>query len=125
MSADHHPEAIKKQVSLYWKVFGALTIGTIITVAIANVHLGILLGIAVALVVALVKGSLVAGYFMHLFHEVKWIYGVLLLTAVFFVVLIALVMWTTADQQGRHSGTFAVPQRHVEPHHATEAAEAH
>ena len=129
MSPDHQPDAIKKQVSLYWKVFGALIIGTIITVAISNVHLGILLGIAVAVAVAVVKGSLVAGYFMHLFHEVKWIYGVLILTAFFFMVLIGLVMFSASDEQGRHTGLFTVPQKHAVIHHeashAAEPAEAH
>ncbi|MCX7916071.1 MAG: cytochrome C oxidase subunit IV family protein, partial [Verrucomicrobiae bacterium] len=103
MSATSHPD-IQKKVSVYWKVFWALLVATVITVAIANVHMGILLGIVVALIVALVKGSLVAGYFMHLFHEVRWVYGILALTAFFFVAMIVLIVWTHADQQGHNSG---------------------
>lgn len=112
MSAESHVE-IHKKVSVYWKVFWALLAGTVITVAIANIHMGILLGIVVAIIVAVFKGSLVAGYFMHLFHEVRWVYGVLALTAFFFVAMIGLIMWTHADQQGHNSGAFAVPQRHA------------
>jgi caa(3)-type oxidase subunit IV len=115
MSTDH-PEAIKKQVSLYWKIFWALAVGTALTVAAAFFHhWGVYFAVVLALIIALAKGSLVAGYFMHLFHEVKWIHGILALTAVFFVALIALVMWTSADQQGKHHGIFVVPQKHVEP----------
>jgi caa(3)-type oxidase subunit IV len=56
----------------------------------SNVHLGIILGIIVASIIATVKGALVAGYFMHLFAERRLIYGVLALTAVFIVVMIGL-----------------------------------
>lgn len=112
MSTSSHAD-IHKKVSIYWKVFWALLVATVITVAIANVHMGILLGIIVALIVALVKGSLVAGYFMHLFHEVKWVYGVLALTGFFFIAMIVLIVWTHADQQGQNTGAFAVPARHA------------
>ena len=109
---------IAKQVKLY-KIIGAiLIVGTIITVMASNVHLGIILGIIVALIIATVKGTLVAGYFMHLFSERRLIYGVLALTAVFIVVMIGLLLFATGDQQGHHSGAFNVPQKFVEPHHA-------
>ena len=39
----------------------------------------------VALIVATIKGSLVAMYFMHLLHERKVIYWVLILTVIFFI----------------------------------------
>ena len=43
-----------------------------------------------ALLVATIKGGLVACYFMHLISEKKLIYAVLMLTVAFFVVLLAL-----------------------------------
>ena len=49
------------------------------------------------LLVATVKGSLVACYFMHLISEKKLIYAVLGLTFVFFVVLLALPSLTVHD----------------------------
>jgi len=67
---------------------------TIITVAISYLHLPLPLAVTAALLVATVKGSLVACYFMHLISEKKLIYAVLGLTAVFFVVLLALPVVT-------------------------------
>ncbi len=108
---------VSKQVKIYRVVGTVLIVGTIITVVASNVHLGILLGIIIAVVIATIKGSLVAGYFMHLFAERKLIYGVLALTAVFIVVMIGLLLFTYGDQQGHHRGAFIVPQGHVQPHH--------
>ena len=41
------------------------------------------LAITVALIIATMKGSMVASVFMHLSHEKQWIYGALMLTVVF------------------------------------------
>ena len=43
------------------------------------------IGIAVGLLIASVKGFLVAGNFMHLLDEVKPIYWILILSSIFFV----------------------------------------
>ena len=53
--------------------------------------------VAVALLVATVKGSLVACYFMHLISEKKLILAVLALTVAFFVVLLALPVLTHSN----------------------------
>ena len=47
------------------------------------------MAVTVALLVATIKGSLVACYFMHLISEKKLIYAVLALTVVFFIALLA------------------------------------
>jgi len=104
-------------------VFAALAIGTAITVFASNFRLGITLGIIVALIIATVKGSLVAGFFMHLVGERKLIYWVLTLTALFVAAMVGLIMFTHHDQQGRQQGIFAVPQQHVPVHSAGTAAE--
>ena len=109
---------IPSQVRIYKIVGAVLIVGTMITVMAANVHLGIILGIIVAIMIATIKGTLVAGYFMHLFAERRLIYGILALTAVFIVVMIGLLLFSYGDQQGHHSGAFNVPQKFVEPHHA-------
>jgi len=86
---DDSPEGIRKEVRRYLIVFGMLAILTIITVAIAQLHLPTWKAVTLALAVATVKGSLVAAFFMHLVSERKLIYGVLVLTVFFFGVL----MW--------------------------------
>ena len=89
-AASDHAADIDRHVRVYITVFVALMALTIITVAISYLHLPLPIAVTVALLVATVKGSLVACYFMHLISEKKLIYAVLALTAVFFVVLLAL-----------------------------------
>ncbi|HEX8173135.1 MAG TPA: cytochrome C oxidase subunit IV family protein [Thermoanaerobaculia bacterium] len=85
---DNSPEAIRKEIRKYLYVFGALAVLTIVTVAISQLHLPTHLAIILALSVALVKGSLVAAFFMHLISERKLIYAVLLMTVFFFGMLL-------------------------------------
>ncbi|MBN4080829.1 cytochrome C oxidase subunit IV family protein [Caldithrix abyssi] len=85
--ADLTPEEIKHHVKTYVLVFVALAFFTIVTVAISFLDLSVGTSIALALIVASVKGSLVACYFMHLIDEKVTIYWTLLVTAVMFFVL--------------------------------------
>ena len=78
-------------------VFVGLMALTLITVAVSYLRLGVEAAIIVALIIATVKGSLVASYFMHLISEKKMIYMTLILTAVFFAVLMALPLFHHAD----------------------------
>jgi cytochrome c oxidase subunit 4 len=89
MTSDHAAD-IDSHVRVYITVFVALMVLTIVTVAVSRVHLPVPIAVTVALIVATIKGSLVACYFMHLISEKKLIYAVLVLTAVFFVALLAL-----------------------------------
>ena len=90
MTSEHAAADIDKHVKVYITVFVTLMALTLITVAVSYLHLPLPLAVTVALLVATVKGSLVACYFMHLISEKKLIYAVLALTAVFFVALLAL-----------------------------------
>ena len=94
------PAAIKKSIRTYMMVGALLYIGTVITVAVNQVHLIVPLAITVALIIATIKGSAVAAVFMHLSHEKKWIYGSLILTVVFFIVLMAVPILTVSDGIG-------------------------
>ena len=96
MTSDHAVD-IDRHVRVYIIVFVALMALTIITVAISYLHLPLTIAVTVALLVATIKGSLVACYFMHLISEKKVIYAVLALTAFFFVALLALPVFTVSD----------------------------
>jgi cytochrome c oxidase subunit IV len=96
MSTDHAAD-IDKHVKVYITVFVALMVLTVVTVAISRVHLPVPMAVTVALLVATIKGSLVACYFMHLISEKKLIIAVLALTAVFFVALLALPVVTHSE----------------------------
>lgn len=92
-----HAADIDKHVRVYVTVFVALMVLTVVTVAVSRVHLPVPMAVTVALLVATVKGTLVACYFMHLLSEKKLIYAVLVLTAVFFIVLLALPVVTHSN----------------------------
>jgi len=91
---------VAKRVGLYFKIGAALFTFTAITVAVNQIHLAVPLAITVALLIAATKGSMVASVFMHLSDERRWIYGALLLTAVFFLALIFIPLATVHDGIG-------------------------
>ena len=86
---DNSPEAIRKEVRKYLTVFAALAGLTVVTVVIARFDLPPWQAVALALLVASVKASLVAAVFMHLISEKKLVYAVLVVTAFFF----GMLMW--------------------------------
>ena len=101
MTNDHAAD-IDKHVKVYISVFAALMVLTLVTVGISRFHFSVPVAVTVALLVATIKGSLVACYFMHLISEKKLILAVLALTVVFFVVLLALPILTVSDGLGIH-----------------------
>ena len=92
-----HAADIDRHVRVYITVFVALMALTLVTVAVSYLDLSPAMAISVALVIATVKGSLVACYFMHLISEKKLIYAVLLITAVKFVALLFLPVFTHSE----------------------------
>ena len=91
----------------------ALLVFTGITVAANQLHLAVPMAVTVALIIAITKGSMVAAVFMHLSDEKKWIYGALLLTVAFFIVLMTIPIFTTLDTIGTPIHAPAAEQ----PHH--------
>jgi caa(3)-type oxidase subunit IV len=94
------PESIRKSIRTYLKIGAALFVFTVITVAVNRVHLAVPAAITVALIVATMKGSMVASVFMHLNHERKWIYGALILTVIGFFILMTVPFLTVHDGIG-------------------------
>ena len=98
MSENHAHHDVSKHVRGYLIVFGALLIGTVLTVWAARFHFGSkdsnVGNIVVALIIACTKAFLVAGYFMHLISEKKMVYSILGFTAFFFAGLMFLTIWS-------------------------------
>ena len=98
MSEIKNPEEFKKHLKVYIGVFVALLVMTIVTVGISRVDLGSKkANITVALIIAVFKACLVAGWFMHLASEKRSIYRVLYFTFFFFAGLIFLTLWAMKD----------------------------
>ena len=94
----HDAHDVRKDVKKYIFVFVALLVGTVLTVGMYYIHLhSVALTIVVALFIATVKASLVAGFFMHLISERKAIYSILLATAFFFAGMMYLILWHRAE----------------------------
>ena len=97
-TADEHSiEDVKKHVRTYIIIGVALMLGTFLTVWASLIDFGSReYNIAIALIIASVKGFLVAGFFMHLISEKKMIYSVLVFTVFFFIALMFLTLWSMA-----------------------------
>ena len=98
MSSGHDTIDIQSHIKVYMTVFAALAALTIVTVAASYMDLSTGEAILLALTIASVKGSLVAGYFMHLISEKALITWILMLTAGFFFVLMFIPMVSFIDQ---------------------------
>jgi cytochrome c oxidase subunit 4 len=97
--SDNHAADLDKHVRTYLIVFAALAALTVVTVAVYYLPLGVAASIGLALLIATVKGSLVACYFMHLISERKLIFLILIMTGAFFIALLLLpVLTSLADQ---------------------------
>ena len=85
MSEETHD--IQKEVKKYLIIFAVLLVFTVLTVGASYLQIGVALGITVALIIASIKGYLVACNFMHLSSEKKVVYFVLIIAAVFFIAM--------------------------------------
>src|ERR1700709_45099 len=90
-----HGHDVKAEVRRYMLVFAALVVGTIVTVLASKIHFGSHnANIVVGLIIAGIKGFLVAGFFMHLISERVMIYTILIATIFFFAGLMYLTLWS-------------------------------
>lgn len=89
--SDQHAEDIESHIRVYFIVFGALAVLTVLTVAVGYLGLPIVPAVIVGLAIATVKGGLVAGYFMHLITEKQVIYVVLIFTFLFVLGMLILM----------------------------------
>jgi cytochrome c oxidase subunit 4 len=94
---DHGHADIDRQVRAALVVFASLLVLTGFTVAAFWLHFPTRLAITLALLIATLKGSLVAGWFMHLVSERRLIYWVLTLTVVLFLPLLLFPVLTSGS----------------------------
>ena len=95
--AAHHAADIDRQVRGYMVVFIGLIALTAVTVGVSYLHLEVHHAVAVALVIACFKASLVMLFFMHLISERQVIFVILAFTVAFFLVLMFLPILTNLD----------------------------
>jgi cytochrome c oxidase subunit 4 len=91
----HGPHVLPLKV--YFGVYGALILGTALTVAAAQVHIGPF-NVPIMLLIAVAKGTLVALFFMHLLYDEKFNTIVLLFGIVFVGIFFAFTLADTATR---------------------------
>ena len=95
-------EEIKFSLEIYYMVFGALAVLTVVTVAVAKLDVSVGMAVVIAMFIACIKGSLVACYFMHLISERGMIFWILIVCVLFFFVLLLVPVVTQFEPA--HSG---------------------
>jgi len=95
--SNHSSDAVDKHVRIYKQVFVSLAILTVATVGCSYLELPVVAGLALGLAIAVLKGSLVGAFFMHLAWERKLIFFVLILTFFFFAAMMVLIVGHAAD----------------------------
>ena len=78
-------------------VLFVLVVGTFLTVGASYLELPTGLGIALALLIATVKGSFVVLYFMHLISEKQLVYWVMALAVLFFFFELLIPLFTESN----------------------------
>lgn len=92
-SPDHVPHVTP--LATYLKTFGALMVLTVITVGASYVDLGTSVNLAVAILIATVKATVVAAFFMHLIHDSRYNALALISSVVFLLIFVGFTMLDT------------------------------
>ena len=92
--ATESKESIEHHIQTYIRVFIALGVLTVITVAVSYLNVSFF----IAMTVATIKGSLVLGYFMHLITERQMIIWILVATVTTFIILMFIPLISLTDQ---------------------------
>ena len=96
---DDHDEPHVLPLSVYFGVFGCLMVLTAITIGVSRFDFGSM-NTVVALVVATIKGSLVALYFMHLRYDNKFNL-IVLLSGILFLTIFLVPTLTDVTTRGK------------------------
>ncbi len=97
----HAPHSHLKDLAL---TFAGLVVLTIVTVKVAQINFGSLaINISIALLIATLKATLVALYFMHLKWEEKLIIGFSVVSIPFIILMVTTIVWDIAEKTGEHA----------------------
>lgn len=110
-------EEVRQSVKLYIGVLIALAVLTGVTVLVASWKLGIIGALVIALIIASIKGSLVASVFMHLMHEKSVIFIILALTFFFFIFLLLWPVMTSNHDLIHGIVPMEVKDKFADAHH--------
>lgn len=88
---DHHVSSAK----FLWGIGTALFFLTVITVAVTYIHFPEPWNIVVAIVIALVKATIVAAFFMNLYWDSKFNGMLLIMSVLFFLLMIGITLLDT------------------------------
>lgn len=103
MNFEEEAKHIDKHVKAYTFVLATLLVLTVVTVLASFITgLTVTAGIALALFIATIKGTLVASIFMHLKGEKRLVFYILTLTLAFFIGLILLPVFTESTAVQHH-----------------------
>lgn len=95
--SESHPESFNSYARRCAMVFVAILCGIALMVGCSFTNLATPLRIGLILAIACLNAGLVSCYLMHLLSERKFIFTVLIFTAIFFVGLMGLTMLAHGD----------------------------
>ena len=98
-NSDH---SIEHHIQTYIRVFIALGVLTVITVAVSYLEVSFIEAFFLAVTIASIKGSLVLGFFMHLISERAAIIWILVATTVAFIILMFIPLISLTDSTGMY-----------------------
>ena len=93
-------QSIEHHIQTYIRVFIALGVLTVLTVAVSYLEVSFIEAFFLAITIATIKGSLVLGFFMHLISERKAIIWILVTTFIAFLILMFLPLISLTDAPG-------------------------
>ncbi|OUW61523.1 MAG: hypothetical protein CBD58_03060 [bacterium TMED198] len=113
---------IKKHISVYRNVFLALLFFTVLTVLVSYVEFDateryIAGAVFIGLIIASAKGYLVAAHFMHLNNEKPMINWSLILTVIFFIVLLFMPLLWDMNNMGKDVDYWGGEDQKLEIYH--------
>lgn len=117
---DHVPHV--SPLSLYLKTFGALMVLTVITVGASYIDLGTSVNLAVAIIIATIKATVVATFFMHLITDSKFHAIALVSSVVFLAIFVGFTMLDTTARGQYESARRGRPAVMTDPFAAPSAA---